>query len=149
MSQTPSPIDSLRDILRPDQIVMEKVNTISYACDGTVMLREVPDIVVFPDSVEQVVALVRWASRTGTPLVTRGSGSEVFRELGRTQETHPTDRVGIENRKSHRGAFGPTSNPEREMRSDSSSRNGIGFWHHGLRKGSSFLGNRTTVGSNP
>ena len=75
MSQTPSPIDSLRDILRPDQIVTEKVDTIPYACDGTAMLREVPDIVVFPDSVEQVVALVRWASRTGTPLVTRGSGS--------------------------------------------------------------------------
>ncbi len=75
MSQTPSPIDSLRDILRPDQIVTEKVDTIPYACDATAMLREVPDIVVFPDSVEQVVALVRWASRTGTPLVTRGSGS--------------------------------------------------------------------------
>ena len=75
MSQTPSPIDSLRDILRPDQIVTEKVDTIPYACDGTAMLREVPDIVVFPDSVEQVVALVRWASRTSTPLVTRGSGS--------------------------------------------------------------------------
>ena len=75
MSQTPSPIDSLRDILRPDQIVTEKVDTIPYACDGTAMLREVPDIVVFPDSVEQVVALVKWASRTGTPLVTRGSGS--------------------------------------------------------------------------
>ena len=75
MSQTPSPIDSLRDILRPDQIVTEKVDTIPYACDGTAMLREVPDIVVFPDSVEQVVALVRWASRTGTPHVTRGSGS--------------------------------------------------------------------------
>jgi glycolate oxidase len=75
MSQTPSPIDSLRDILRPDQIVTEKVDTIPYACDGTAMLREAPDIVVFPDSVEQVVALVRWASRMGTPLVTRGSGS--------------------------------------------------------------------------
>ena len=75
MTHTPSPIDSLRDILRPDQIVTEKVDTIPYACDGTAMLREVPDVVVFPDSVEQVVAIVRWASLTGTPLVTRGSGS--------------------------------------------------------------------------
>ena len=75
MTKSTSRIDSLRDILRPDQIVTEKVDTIPYACDGTAMLREVPDIVVFPDSVEQVVALVRWASRTGTPLVTRGSGS--------------------------------------------------------------------------
>ena len=67
MTHTPSPIDSLRDILRPDQIVTEKVDTIPYACDGTAMLREVPDVVVFPDSVEQVVAIVRWASQTGTP----------------------------------------------------------------------------------
>ena len=75
MEQSKASIDILRDILRPDQIVTEKVDAIPYACDGTAMLREVPDIVVFPDSVEQVVALVRWASRTGTPLVTRGSGS--------------------------------------------------------------------------
>ena len=64
MSQTPSPIDSLRDILRPDQIVTEKVDTIPYACDGTAMLREVPDVVVFPYSVEQVVALVKCGHAT-------------------------------------------------------------------------------------
>jgi glycolate oxidase len=68
-------IDALRGILSPDQVVTEKMDTIPYACDGTAMLREVPEAVVFPDSVEQVAEIVRWASRTGTPLVTRGSGS--------------------------------------------------------------------------
>ncbi len=68
-------IEKLRALLRPEQMVVELTDTIPYACDGTAMLREVPGAVVFPDSVEQVVSIVKWAGATGIPLVTRGSGS--------------------------------------------------------------------------
>jgi glycolate oxidase len=71
----PSALDSLRALFRPDQIVTEAIDTIPYACDGTAMLREVPQVVVFPDNTAEVVQLVLWASATRTPLVTRGSGS--------------------------------------------------------------------------
>ncbi len=44
----------------------------------------------------------------------KGCGGAVFRELGRTQKTHPADRTGIENGKLNRAAFGPTANPRGE-----------------------------------
>ncbi len=45
-----------------------------------------------------------------------GCGGAVFRELGRTQETHPADRTGIENGKLNRAAFAPTANPGGETK---------------------------------
>jgi len=43
------------------------------------------------------------------------SGGEVFRKLGRTQETHPVDRGRVENRKINRAAFGSSTNLGGEM----------------------------------
>jgi hypothetical protein len=44
-----------------------------------------------------------------------GSGGEVFRELGRTQEVHPDDGMCFKKRIINYATFGPTANPRREM----------------------------------
>ncbi len=53
----------------------EKEDLISYAFDGTAVLRQMPAAVVFPTTTEEVAAVVKLAGETGTPLVTRGAGT--------------------------------------------------------------------------
>jgi glycolate oxidase len=48
---------------------------IPYSFDGTAALQQMPGCVVLADSVEQIVGLLNLANRTGTAVVTRGSGT--------------------------------------------------------------------------
>jgi len=48
---------------------------LAYSFDGTAGLRQRPRAVGFPESAEEVAAILREADRTGTPVVTRGSGT--------------------------------------------------------------------------
>lgn len=68
-------IRQLREILRPDQILTEIEDLIPYGFDGTAMLKERAQAVVFPETTEEVAAVVKVAGQTKTPVVTRGSGT--------------------------------------------------------------------------
>jgi glycolate oxidase len=48
-----------------------------YECDGYVIEKKVPDVVVFPTSTEQVVAVVKVCNRHGVPFVPRGAGTSL------------------------------------------------------------------------
>ncbi len=48
---------------------------VPYSFDGTAALKQRPLAVVLPNSTEQVAACVKLAAQTGTPIVTRGSGT--------------------------------------------------------------------------
>jgi len=65
---------ALRDVLGPGRVFAHPADLLAYEYDGSV-LQAVPDLVVFPQSTEDVVAIVRVASRFGAPLVPRGSGT--------------------------------------------------------------------------
>lgn len=53
----------------------EKEDLIPYSFDGTATYQVMPELVVFPTSREEVVALVKLASEFQVPIVTRGSGT--------------------------------------------------------------------------
>ena len=70
----PAILTQLRDILGPEGVLHKPQDLLLYEYDGSVELAR-PDFVVFPESTDQVVALVALANRTGTPLVGRGAGT--------------------------------------------------------------------------
>jgi glycolate oxidase len=53
----------------------EAEELLSYSYDGTAALQQVPGVVVFPESTEQVASLLRFAVNQNIAVVTRGSGT--------------------------------------------------------------------------
>ena len=56
-------------------MLTSKVDLIPYAFDGTAAMKEMPGCVVFAVSTDEVSAVLKLANDTGTPVVTRGSGT--------------------------------------------------------------------------
>jgi glycolate oxidase len=46
-----------------------------YESDGLTVMKSTPLLVVLPDSVSQVQQILKWAAKTGTPVVARGAGT--------------------------------------------------------------------------
>ena len=65
----------LRDILGAEAVLTAPEDLIPYAFDGTAALRQIPGCVAFARSTELVAAVLKLASETRTPVVTRGSGT--------------------------------------------------------------------------
>ena len=59
----------------PQNVLTEKEDLIPYSFDGTAALNQMPGCVVFAQSTEQVCSVLKLANQTGTPVVTRGSGT--------------------------------------------------------------------------
>lgn len=72
---TDADLQSLAAIVGVDQVLTRREDIIPYGFDGTASLKETPAAVVFPANTREVAECVRWASRHGTPIVTRGSGT--------------------------------------------------------------------------
>ncbi len=65
----------LKKLAGADQVLTAPEDLIPYSFDGTAMLKQLPECVVFPRATEQVSSILRWANRTKTAIVTRGSGT--------------------------------------------------------------------------
>ena len=81
MSQTkpvPDPlISQLQSVLPKSCIVSDPVSMKPYECDGLSAYRQMPRVVVLPESVEQVQAVMKICQQTGTPVVPRGAGTSL------------------------------------------------------------------------
>lgn len=55
---------------RPDELLV-------YECDGFVIEKSIPDVVVFPTTTEQVAAAVKACHKHGVPFVPRGAGTSL------------------------------------------------------------------------
>lgn len=75
MSLDPALLGRLRQLLDPARVLTAPEDLIPYSFDGTAALRQMPSCVVFPRSTPEVAAVLRLASETRTPVVTRGSGT--------------------------------------------------------------------------
>ena len=58
-----------------DAVITKHEDMAAYAYDGTPILKATPTAVVFPTTTEEVAAVLRLATETGTGVATRGSGT--------------------------------------------------------------------------
>lgn len=69
-----TPLQDLKQLLEPGQVLDDPVELITYETDGGVD-RGAPVGVVFPYSTDDVQQVVRWSMAHGTPLAVRGAGT--------------------------------------------------------------------------
>jgi glycolate oxidase len=70
-------IDSLRSLLGLDAVLTTPGDLLVYECDGYTIEKNKPDVVVFPTSTEQVVAIVKLCNHHGVPFLPRGAGTSL------------------------------------------------------------------------
>ncbi|GAA2590332.1 FAD-linked oxidase C-terminal domain-containing protein [Dactylosporangium fulvum] len=66
---------TLRETLRPDQVLTDRQQLRTYECDGLTHYRVIPGIVVFPRTADECADVVRACVAAGVPFVARGSGT--------------------------------------------------------------------------
>ena len=67
----------LRELLGNDAILSAHSDRIVYECDGFVIEKNCPDVVVFPTTTEQVAAIVKLCNQYEVPIVPRGAGTSL------------------------------------------------------------------------
>jgi glycolate oxidase len=70
-------LPELRDIVGSENLLSEADERLVYECDGYVVEKRVPDLVVFPTSAEQVERIVEVCRRYKVPFVPRGAGTSL------------------------------------------------------------------------
>ena len=68
-------VSELISLLGVDRVLTQPEDIIPYSFDGTAALRQLPNCVIFPKTVEDISAILRIASARRVPVVTRGSGT--------------------------------------------------------------------------
>lgn len=68
-------IQQLRSVLPESCIVSDPVSMKPYECDGLSAYRQLPGVVVLPETVEQIQAVLKICQQTATPIVPRGAGT--------------------------------------------------------------------------
>ncbi|WP_455203611.1 FAD-linked oxidase C-terminal domain-containing protein [Kaarinaea lacus] len=68
-------IKKLRSILPADCVLASEEQMRPYECDGLTAYREIPKAVVLPQTIEQVMAVMRLCNELEVPMVARGAGT--------------------------------------------------------------------------
>ena len=68
-------IDHMIGILGPEGVISKREELRAYECDGLMNYRVIPELVVLPETAEQVQRIVRYCHDEGIPFVARGSGT--------------------------------------------------------------------------
>src|ERR671924_1128956 len=71
-------MDILTELYRtlpPQAVITDSESKRPYECDGLSAYRQLPGVVVLPDTVEQVQAILKLCHRYKTPVVPRGAGT--------------------------------------------------------------------------
>ena len=68
-------ISSLQSLVGKQYVVLEKAALMLYEADGCVITPHMPDVVIIPETTEQIVAAVKLARAAGVPVIARGSGT--------------------------------------------------------------------------
>src|SRR5580698_6568094 len=69
--------DRLKSIVGSDGVLNAPNDLLVYECDGFTIEKNKPDLVVFPTSTEQVVAIVKACNEFDVPFVPRGAGTSL------------------------------------------------------------------------
>lgn len=68
-------VEVMQGIVGVEGVIHEREELRTYECDGLMNYRVIPDLVVLPESAEQVQRVVRLCHEEGIPFVARGSGT--------------------------------------------------------------------------
>ncbi|MGN2392628.1 FAD-linked oxidase C-terminal domain-containing protein [Pelomicrobium sp. G1] len=68
-------VQRLRRLVGPDNVLSEPEELRPYECDGLTAFRQVPGVVVLPETEDQVVQILRLCYGEGVPVVARGAGT--------------------------------------------------------------------------
>ncbi len=102
-------IAQLRSIVGSDGVLTGRADLLVYECDGFVIEKNSPDLVVFPRTTEHVAAIVRHCREANVPFVPRGAGTSlaggclpvgggvmiVLTRMKEILEIHPRDRYAV------------------------------------------------------
>ncbi|RMG36906.1 MAG: FAD-binding protein [Planctomycetota bacterium] len=70
-------VAQLRGIVGAERILFDPEELLVYECDGYTVEKKAPDVVVFPQSTEEVAAVVRCCLEHDVPFVPRGAGTSL------------------------------------------------------------------------
>ncbi|WZO96925.1 FAD-linked oxidase C-terminal domain-containing protein [Isosphaeraceae bacterium EP7] len=70
-------IDELTVAVGKDGLICHESELLVYECDGYVIEKSIPDVVVFPTTTQQVVEVVKACNRHNIPFVPRGAGTSL------------------------------------------------------------------------
>ena len=70
-------IERLRAIVGDDGMLSEASDLLVYECDGYVVEKNIPDVVLLPTTRDQVVAIVKACNEFDVPFVPRGAGTSL------------------------------------------------------------------------
>jgi glycolate oxidase len=70
-------VDPLRRLLGLGRVLTAASELMVYECDGFVIAKNSPDVVVFPESTEEVAAIVCICHAAGIPFLPRGAGTSL------------------------------------------------------------------------
>ncbi len=70
-------IEALRQSIGDENLITHHDERIVYECDGYVIEKNLPDVVVFPTCRDHVVQIVKLCNKYGIPFVPRGAGTSL------------------------------------------------------------------------
>ena len=70
-------VQKLRDVAGTDAVLSNHADLVVYECDGFVIEKNSPDVVVFPRNVRQVSEIVKLCNAAGVPFLPRGAGTSL------------------------------------------------------------------------
>lgn len=73
----PALVRELQAIVGADSVLANHADLVVYECDGFVIEKNCPDVVVFPRNAVQVAAIVRLANEYDVPFLPRGAGTSL------------------------------------------------------------------------
>jgi glycolate oxidase len=73
----PTLIEELRAVVGADGVLSAHADLLVYECDGFVIEKNSPDVVVFPRNTQHVAEIVRLANKHRVPFVPRGAGTSL------------------------------------------------------------------------
>jgi len=70
-------LDALRNIVGRENIICGDHELLVYECDAYTLERQLPNVVVLPQTTEQVVAIVKLCAQRQLPVIPRGAGTSL------------------------------------------------------------------------
>ena len=70
-------VGQLRDIVAAEGVIVDEDEMRAYECDGLTAYRQLPFIVVLPETTEQVSLILKLCHAEGVKVVPRGAGTSL------------------------------------------------------------------------